>query len=144
MSIERLGRWLVMATVTAAAGGGFLAAQTTTSLGTARLPRAVVADGTTLPAGTYALRVSSEAVTPVVGQAPDGARWVEFVQGGVVKGRELATVIGPADVKTVAKGTPPPEGTIRVQMLRGADYLRLWANHDGTQYLVHLSVNATK
>jgi hypothetical protein len=126
--------------------GGLLAlpldavAQTAESLGTLRLPRDVMANGQVLEAGTYTARLSSDPVTPVVGQAPGSSRWVEFVEDGQVRGRELATVVPPADVKQVAKGTPPPQGTARVQPLRGADYLRVWFNRAGTQYLIHFSL----
>lgn len=110
------------------------------SLGTARLPVSVMANGQPLPAGTYTVRLAEGEVTPVVGQPTESSHWVEFVQNGQVRGRELATVVPPADVKEVAKGTPPAAGTARVQMLKGADYLRVWLNRAGTQYLVHLSV----
>jgi hypothetical protein len=109
-------------------------------LGSVRLPRSVLANGQPLPAGTYSARLSNDPVTRVVGQSADSSRWVEFVAGGQVRGRELATVVAPADVKEVAKGTPPPQGTARVQALRGADYLRVWFNRAGTQYLIHFNV----
>ena len=115
-------------------------AQTGESLGTVRLPRAVMANGQSLAAGTYSARLSTETVSRVVGQPADSTRWVEFVQDGQVKGRELATVVAPADVKQVAKGTPPPQGSARIQTLRGGDYLRVWLNRAGTQYLIHFSV----
>jgi hypothetical protein len=113
-------------------------AQSGSSLGSVRIPHAVTANGQTLPAGTYTVRLSSDTVTPVVGQAPDSEQWVEFVQAGQVKGRELASVVKPEDVKAVAKMTPPAPGKAKVQTLKGADYLRIWLNHAGTQYLVHL------
>ena len=111
-----------------------------TSLGSVRLTQAVKANGQDLPAGTYTLRLSSEAVTPVVGQSPDAAQWVEFVQGGQVKGKELASKVSADDVKQIAKMPPPASGTNKVQMLKGADYVRIWLNRSGTHYLVHLSV----
>ena len=117
-----------------------VAAQTGESLGTVRLAQSVMANGQALAAGTYTARLSTENVSRVVGQPADSTRWVEFVQGGQVKGRELATVVAPADVKEVAKGTPPPPGTARIQALRGGEYLRVWLNRGGTQYLIHLSV----
>ena len=144
MSVKRLGKLAVISAVVTWGSMLAIVAQTTMSVGAVRLPRAVMANGEPLAAGTYLLRLTPETVTPVVGQAAEGARWVEFVQGDTVRGRELATVIPAADVKAVAKGTPPPSGTARVQMLRGADYLRVWANLGGTQYLVHLTVSAPK
>ena len=120
-------------------------AQSGSSLGSVRIPHAVTANGQTLPAGTYTVRLSSDTVTPVVGQAPDSEQWVEFVQAGQVKGKELASVVAPADVKVVAKRTPPADGHPLVQMPKGADYLRVWGGHNGAQYLIHLSLSpATK
>jgi hypothetical protein len=118
-----------------------LSAQATPeTLATVRIPQGVTANGQPLPAGTYTVRVSAESVTAVVGQGPDAARWVEFVQNGQVRGKELASVVAPADVKAVAKRTPPAEGRGLVHVLRGAEYVRVWVNHDGAQYLVHLTV----
>jgi hypothetical protein len=114
------------------------------SLATVRLPRAAMADGQALAAGTYAVRVSDAPVPPVVGQSPDGTCWVEFVQSGAVKGRELATVLTGAAVKQVAKEPPPAAGRARVELLLGAVYLRVWINHAGTNYLVHLPVSSAR
>jgi hypothetical protein len=116
------------------------ATQAGQSLGTVRLPRDVMANGQALPAGTYTARVSADAVSKVVVQPDESSRWVEFVQGGQVRGRELATVVAPADVKAVAKGTPPAPGSARVTALQGGEYLRVWLNRAGTQYLIHFSV----
>jgi hypothetical protein len=99
-----------------------------------------VANGQSLAAGSYTLRMAADPVSPVVGQGPEAAHWVEFVQGGQVKGKELASVVAPADTKLVAKRTPPAAGKPLVQLLKGADYLRVWVNHDGSQYLVHLAL----
>ena len=125
----------------ATAIGVSLEAQGGQALGSVRLPRAVVANGQNLAAGTYTLRLSGDSVTPVVGQGPEAAKWVEFVQEGAVKGKELASVVAPADVKAVAKITPPVPGTAKVQPLRGGDYLRVWFNRAGTQYLLHFAVS---
>jgi hypothetical protein len=114
------------------------------SLATVRLPRAAMADGQALAAGTYAVRLSDAPVPPVVGQSPDGTRWVEFVQSGAVKGRELATVLTGSALTQVAKEAPPAAGHARVEMLAGATYLRVWINHAGTNYLVHLPVSPAR
>lgn len=130
----------VMAVVVLAQAG--VAAQTATTLGTVRLSRGVMADGKALPAGSYSLRVSDEAVKTPVGQATDNVRWIEFVQGGQVKGRELASVVPSAEVKQVVKGTGPASGTAKVELLKGGEYLRVWANRSGNHYLVHLVVGS--
>src|SRR5262245_7501423 len=109
------------------------ATQAGQTLGTVRLPRDVMDNGQALAAGTSAARLLSESVSKVVGQPDDSSRWVEFVQAGQVKGRELATVVAPGDVKQVAKGTPPAQGTARVTPLQGGEYLRVWLNRAGTQ-----------
>jgi len=111
------------------------------SLGTVRLSRSVIADGQVLPAGSYTLRVASAAVTPVVGQGPDSEKWVEFLQGGQVKGRELSSVIAATDIKAAVSGTPPAANSSKVELLRGGEYLRVWVNRGGYQYLIHLMVN---
>lgn len=115
-----------------------VAAQTTTALGTVQLSRGVMADGKALPAGSYSLRVSADPVAAVVGQGGDHAKWIEFVQAGQVKGRELASVIPSAEVKQVIKGTAPASGGVKVELLRGAEYIRIWANRGGNHYLIHL------
>jgi len=113
------------------------------SIGTVRLTQAARANGQSLAAGTYTLRLTSENPSPVVGQGPSSARWVEFVQGGQVRGRELATVVTASDIAVVGKTkTPPGPGTVRVHSLKGGDYTRIWLNSGGTHYLVHLSTAA--
>ena len=110
------------------------------NLGTVRLAQAVQADGKPLPAGTYTVRLTGENGTPVVGQGPMSERWVEFLQGGQVRGRELASVVSSADIAAINENkAPPPAGTARVHSLRGGEYVRVWVNSGGTHYLVHLS-----
>jgi hypothetical protein len=133
--VGRVARWSLALAI--ALPGGALA-QTADVLGTVRLSSKVTANGQPLEPGTYTLRLSSEPVRSVSGQAPDSAKWVEFVQSGQVKGRELATVVAAPDAKTVAKRTPPAEGRPMVHTLRGAEYVRVWVNRGGTQYLIHL------
>lgn len=110
------------------------------SLGSVTINKKVMANGQPLAAGTYSVRLSSDSVTSVVGESADSEKWVEFVQGGQVKGKELATVVAGADVKTVSKEKAPAAGTARVDTLKGADYLRVWINHGGTHYLIHLTL----
>lgn len=137
----RASAWGVLAAVALTAQ---LQAQTpaATLASSVRIPQGVSANGQPLPAGTYSVRVSADPVTPVLGQGPESAKWVEFVQGGQVRGKELATVVAPADVKAVAKRTPPTQGQGVVSVLRGADYVRVWVNNSGSQYLVHLTAAA--
>ena len=67
-----------------------------------------------------------------------GVALFEFVQGGQVKGREVVTVVPDSDIAQVADGPRPRAGASRVEMLKGNDYLRVWINKGGTNYLIHL------
>ena len=113
------------------------------ALGSVRLPRAVTADGKPLAAGTYQVRLTAQEAKPeAVGTTEALERWVEFVQGGTVKGREVVSIVPQAEIKMVVKDAPPPSGGSRVQVLRGNDYVRLWFNKGGNHYLVHLPTGA--
>ena len=110
----------------------------TVSLGTVRLSRAVKANGEPLPAGSYQLRLTGEEPPAPTGATKTYERWVEFVRGGKVVGREVVSVIPQSEIKNVVKGAGPASGGSKVQMLRDNEYLRVWVNRGGTHYLVHL------
>ena len=113
------------------------------ALGTVHLTKAVTADGKPLPAGTYQVRLTAQEAKPdAVGASKNVERWVEFVQGGTVKGREVVSIVPQAEVKTVVKDTPPPAGASKVQVLRGNEYVRVWINKAGNYYLIHLPTGA--
>lgn len=113
-------------------------------LGSVTLPRAVSADGKPLAAGTYTVRLTAQAAQPTVaGQLPDLNRWVEFVQGKTVKGREVVSIIPPDEVSQTVQGPDletgkAPRAAIKVQMLKENEYLRVWISRAGIQYLIHL------
>jgi hypothetical protein len=110
-------------------------------LGSVNLPKSVKADGKPLPAGTYQVRLTPQQATPdAKGQTPPLERWVEFVKGGKVVGREVVTIVPQAEIALVQKDTPPPANGSKVQMLKGGDYQRLWINKGGNHYLVHFPV----
>jgi hypothetical protein len=113
------------------------------TLGSVRLTKAVTADGKPLPAGTYQVRLTAQEATPdAVGASKNIERWVEFVQNGAVKGREVVSIVPQAEMKAVVKDTPPAAGASKVQMLRGNEYLRVWINKAGNHYLIHLPTGA--
>lgn len=107
-----------------------------TSLGSVTLPKAVKANGERLAAGAYQLRLA----------APQGAettRWIEFVRAGKVAGREVATIIPQTEMKDLMTapaeaGPRPAAGGTRVETLKGDDYVRVWVNRRGVNYLLHL------
>lgn len=116
---------------------------TAMALGTVRIPKAVKADGKPLAAGTYQLRLTSEQAKPdAVGTTGKLERWVEFVKGGKVAGREVATIVPESEIKLVQKDTPPRANGSKVEMLKGGDYLRVWINKGGNHYLIHLPSSA--
>jgi hypothetical protein len=118
---------------------------TETTLGSVRIPRAVMADGKPLAAGSYQVRLTAkEAAPPVVGQTPPYERWVEFVRGSNVAGREVVSIVPQAELSMVAEDAPPRPGGSKVQMLKGNDYLRVWINRGGTHYLIHLVAGSGK
>jgi hypothetical protein len=108
-----------------------------TSLGSVTLNRRVMADGKPLPLGTYQVRLSADAPKPGVGQSPDSERYVEFVRGGKVVAREVASVVSAEEIAQIAEGRRPAPGTSRVELLKGNDYVRVWINRAGTHYLIH-------
>jgi hypothetical protein len=110
---------------------------TAKALGSVSIPKKVMADGKPLAAGSYTLRLTGETGSPVVGQTQSETRWIEFVQGSQVKGRELATVLSNTEAKTIAKQGLPAGA--QIQTLVGNDYLRVWINRAGTNYLLHLT-----
>jgi hypothetical protein len=108
-------------------------------LGTVHLSTAVKADGKPLKAGTYQLRLTTEQASGDAKGATAGLeRWVEFVQGGKVQGREVATIIPQSEIGTVQKDAPPKANAAKVEMLKGGDFVRVWVNKGGTHYLVYL------
>jgi hypothetical protein len=141
-------RWLV-AVLVATLGVGVAAAQTTpqgqvpageTALGSVRITRSVMADGKALKAGTYQVRLTSQAASPAVpGQTME--RWVEFLQGGKVAGREVVSIVPASEMKDLQPGpagaTQARAGS-RVEMLKGDEYLRVWINRGGVNYLIHM------
>jgi hypothetical protein len=90
--------------------------------------------------GTYQVRLTGQAAAPAVpGQTME--RWVEFVQGGKVAGREVVSIVPASEMKDLQPG---PEGGAqkgagtRVEMLKGNEYLRVWINRAGVNYLIHM------
>lgn len=117
------------------------------SLGSVTIPRAVTADGKPLPRGTYQVRLTPQAAEPAAkGASPNLERWVEFLQRGQVKGREVVSIVPNSEMKDLMAG---PEGgkaannSARVELLKGNEYLRIWINRRGVNYLIHLPASTT-
>ena len=136
-------RWIVAFLL--AAFTGVVAAQgqaptTETALGSVRIPRSVKADGKDLKAGTYQVRLTAQDALPTV-PGITMERWVEFVQGGKVVGREVVSIVPAAEMKDLMPGPDAgkaPSSGARVEMLKGNDYLRVWISRAGVSYLIHM------
>ena len=110
------------------------------ALGTVRVPAGVKADGKDLPAGSYQVRLTADEAKPdAKGSSEKLERWVEFVKGGQVAGREVVSIVPSSEKQLVQKDTPPPTGGAKVETLKGGDYVRVWINRGGNYYLVHLT-----
>jgi hypothetical protein len=145
-AFEECDMWkLTVLTLAAIAVGALQAAAQATAtpadiLATVRVPQPVLANGRTLPAGTYDVRLTNERPTPLVGQSPDARRWVEFVAGGVVVAREAAEVLRDDDRPAVGASSRPPRAGTRVDRLEGGDFLRVSVKRGGEQFLIYLPV----
>ena len=129
---------LALSLITPIASASAQSGSATTSLGSVTLSRKVTADGQPLAAGTYQIRLTTDQPKSVVGQTPEAERYVEFVRGGKVVGREVATIVSDADAKTILKVAKPAPGSARVELLKGDDYIRVWINRGGNNYIIHL------
>jgi hypothetical protein len=111
------------------------------ALGSVHIGKAVKADGKPLPAGTYQVRLTTDNASGDAKGATAGLeRWVEFVQGGKVKGREVVTIIPQSEIASVEKDTPPGANSSKVETLKGGDYVRVWIRKGTNHYLLHLPV----
>ena len=111
------------------------------ALGTVSIPRRVMANGRTLDAGSYDVQLTVESASPdTVGALSVLERWVEFRQGGDVKGREVVSIVPGDEIGDVAKSAAPGSGSSRVELLKENEYIRVWINQSGTHYLIHLLV----
>jgi len=119
-------------------GGAAHSGQTGNNLGTVTLKNKVLANGQPLAAGTYQVRLTDEEPKPATGESPAAERWVEFVRGGKVAGKEVASVIGADDIGKIAKGPRPKGNGVRVDTLKGGDYVRVWIAKGGNNYIINM------
>jgi hypothetical protein len=111
-------------------------------LGSVTLTKKVMADGKPLAPGTYQVRLTGETPKPGVGQSPDGETYVEFLKGGQVVAREVATVVSNTEIGSIVKQRKPVANGVRVETLKGNDYLRVWISRGGNHYLINMPTAA--
>jgi hypothetical protein len=97
-----------------------------------------MAGGKTLQPGTYEIRDTGQHGTPLPGQSADAQAVIEFVAEGAV----VAT-----DIAEVMPGVPGAVGTsgaattrLRLERLRGDEFMRVSAYRGGERYLIHLPI----
>jgi hypothetical protein len=102
-------------------------------LGTVVFPVPVWADCKQLPEGAYDVQRTG-------GDSEGrGQYWVEFLQDGIVKGRELATVVTPEEATRMYRGVPRPDAnSARVDLIVTNRYVRVWINHGRFDYVINL------
>lgn len=108
------------------------------SLGTVTIAQPVRAGGVTLRPGSYEVRLTGEHATPLPGQSEDAVQRIEFVQNGAVVAHDAAEVIStePAQVGTSGRSNT----RLRVERLRGDEFVRLSTTRNGERYLIHLAL----
>ena len=122
------------------AAGSAFAHHAAATLGTVTITQPVMADGKMLQPGTYEIRDTGEHVDPLPGQSEDAQAYVEFISDGNVVAREVAEVMpGPPRAVGTSGGA---NARLRVQTLRGNEFVRISANRDGERYLIHLPLQA--
>ena len=120
----------------ALAAGPALAHHGPSALGTVQISDAVLVGKMPLQPGTYEIRVTGEHLTPLPGQSEEATQVVEFVRDGMVVAKDAAEVL-PATAMPV--GTSGRSGArMRVERLKGDEFLRISMVKDGERYLIHL------
>lgn len=111
-----------------------------TLLATVNIRHSVLANGQPLEPGRYGVHLTDEWVDPLEQGEQQGMRWVEFRTDSRAVGREAALVIPASSIDAVS-AWHPARGTSRVDLLRTGDFVRIWVNRQGTNYLIHLPVS---
>ena len=128
---------LVLATIAAASAQGLPEANV---LATVRIAEPALADGRPLAPGTYQVRLTDERPTPRPGQSADAQQWVELIADGSVIAREVAEVLRDDDRPDVGASAERAAEGVRIQTLKGGDFLRISIKRQGIRYLIHLPV----
>jgi hypothetical protein len=111
-------------------------------LGTVTIAQPAMAGGTMLQPGTYEVRLTGEHMAPLPGQSENAAQVVEFVSDGRVVARDAAEVIE-SDVRPVGTSGRTQAG-LRIEPLRGGEFLRISTTRGGERYLIHLATRASR
>ena len=109
-------------------------------LTTVRIPTAVKAGGTLLPAARYQLRLTGEHPAPG-GEQREVQEWVELLSNGKVVASELAEILYDDDRPAVGASAQKARTGTRVEMLKDREFLRVSVKRDNERYLIYLPVS---
>jgi hypothetical protein len=109
-------------------------------LATVTIPIPVIASGVPLPKGTYQVRFAADEQAGGIAAAGAAQRRVEFAVKGSVVARDIAEVIRDDDAPGIGASSQPAAQGVRVDLLKGGEFLRISVKRDGVRYLIHLSV----
>jgi hypothetical protein len=112
-------------------------------LGTASIEQPVLANGQPLAPGRYEVQLTNEWLDPLESGEQEGMQWAEFRAEGRTAGREAALVIPMGAIDAISEWHPEP-GATRVDVLKSGEFVRVWANRAGANYLIHLPVQPLK
>ena len=112
-------------------------------LGTVSIERPVLANGQPIAPGGYEVHLTNEWLDPLEPGEQEGMQWAEFRAEGRTAGREAALVIPMGAIDAISEWHPAP-GATRVDVLKSGEFVRVWANRAGTNYLIHLPVQPLK
>jgi hypothetical protein len=109
------------------------------ALGSVRITQTVMVGGMPLQPGTYQVRDTGEHAMPLPGQSEDAQTRIEFVKDGTVVARDLAEVMMPEAGRTVGT-SGGGAARLKVETLKGGDFIRISTTRDGERLLIHLAV----
>ena len=109
------------------------------TLGKVGITQQVLANGQPLPPGTYEVRLTDEYLPPNPGQSPDAEQVVEFVKDGMVVARGAAEVL-PMSGEVGTSGGASVSSKLRVEKLKGDEFIRIATVRDGKRYLIYLPI----
>jgi len=136
---------LFIGTLVAGLSGSIAFGQASPSaLGSVRLTHAVIADGKPLATGLYQIRLNDDEPKPAVGKSPNAQRWIEFVRGGRVVAREVATVVSAKEIDTITERPPLLANESRLDVPKNGNSVRISINWKGTNYIVNMPPAATQ
>jgi hypothetical protein len=109
------------------------------ALGSVRISQTVMVGGTVLQPGTYQVRDTGEHAMPLPGQSEEAQTRIEIVKDGTVVARDIAEVMAPEAGRTVGT-SGGAAARLKVETLKGGDFIRISTTRDGERLLIHLAV----